>query len=146
MPGCPSRLRPYLEGEGITKKSNPWKTTSLDRSIMGNQHYNGWCSHLGWAASFIKRAKLNYIFRFQYKLLKCEIVFFSFSKQILIFSCSKINVLHNALASNKLPIKPVIFERFIQSTNKHPFKRACTLDPVSTFASQRQLRKKGGRK
>ena len=63
MPGCPSRLRPYLEGEGITKKSNPWKTTSLDRSIMGNQHYNGWCSHLGWAASFIKRAKLNYIFR-----------------------------------------------------------------------------------
>ena len=40
MPGCPSRLRPYLEGEGITKKSNPWKTTSLDRSIMGNQHYN----------------------------------------------------------------------------------------------------------
>ena len=64
MPGCPSRLRPYLEGEGITKKSNPWKTTSLDRSIMGNQLYNGWCSHLGWAASFIKRAKLNYIFRF----------------------------------------------------------------------------------
>ena len=63
MPGCPSRLRPYLEGEGITKKSNPWKTTSLDRSIMGNQHYNGWCSHLGWAASFIKRVKLNYIFR-----------------------------------------------------------------------------------
>ena len=53
----------YLEGEGITKKSNPWKTTSLDRSIMGNQHCNGWCSHLGWAASFIKRAKLNYIFR-----------------------------------------------------------------------------------
>ena len=63
MPRCPSRLRPYLKGEGITKKSNPWKTTSLDRSIMGNQHYNGWCSHLGWAASFIKRAKLNYIFR-----------------------------------------------------------------------------------
>ena len=67
MPRCPSRLRPYLKGEGITKKSNPWKTTSLDRSIMGNQLYNGWCSHLGWAASFIKRAKLNYIFRSKIK-------------------------------------------------------------------------------
>ena len=60
MPGCPSRLQPYLEGEGITKKSNPWKTTSLDRSNMGNQHYNGWCSNLGWAASFIKKAKFRF--------------------------------------------------------------------------------------
>ena len=50
----------YLEGEGITKKSNPWKTTSFGRSFMGNQHCNGQCNHLGGPASFIRKRLQKY--------------------------------------------------------------------------------------
>ena len=53
----------YLEGEGITKKSNPWKTTSFGRSFMGNQHCNGQCNHLGGPASFIRKRLQKYDIR-----------------------------------------------------------------------------------
>jgi len=38
MPGCPSRLRPYLEGEGITKKvihgrPPPWIVVTWETNI-----------------------------------------------------------------------------------------------------------------
>ena len=49
-----------LEGEGITKNSNPWKTTSFGRSFMGNQHCNGQCNHLGGPASFIRKRLQKY--------------------------------------------------------------------------------------
>ena len=53
----------YLEGEGITKKSNPWKTTSFGHSFMGNQHCNGQCNHLGGPASFIRKRLQKYDIR-----------------------------------------------------------------------------------
>ena len=60
MHGCPSLLQPYLEGEGINKKSKSWKTTSFGRSIMGNQHCNGRYDHLGSVASFVQNQRLAY--------------------------------------------------------------------------------------
>ena len=60
MHGCPLRLRPYLKGEGKSKKSESWKTTSFGCSIMGNQHCNGQCIHLGSGASFAQNQRLAY--------------------------------------------------------------------------------------
>ena len=54
------RLRPILEGERISKTSKSWKTNSFGRSIMGNQHCNGRCNHLGLAASFVQTQRLPY--------------------------------------------------------------------------------------
>ena len=63
MPGCPSRLQPYLEGEGIMKKIKSCKTTSLSRAIRGNHHCNYEKSHLGSTASFIQNQLQKYNIR-----------------------------------------------------------------------------------
>ena len=57
MHGC---LRPFLEGEGISKKSKSWKTNSFGQSIMGNQHCSGGCNLLSSAASFVQNQRLPY--------------------------------------------------------------------------------------
>ena len=44
----------------MNRKIKSWKTTSFDRSIMGNQHCNGRCNHLGSAASFVQNLRLAY--------------------------------------------------------------------------------------
>ena len=60
MHGCTSRLRPFLKGEGKSKKSKSWKTTSFGRSITGNQHCDGRCNRLCSAASFVQNQRLSY--------------------------------------------------------------------------------------
>ena len=56
-------FRLVLEEEGINQKKENMMTTKNNHTFWRNHHYNGRCNHLGGPASFIKRAKLNYIFR-----------------------------------------------------------------------------------
>ena len=100
----------------MNRKNKSWKTTSFGHSIMGNQHYNGWCSHLGWAASFIKRVKLNYIFRLEScrHEFQCETELCgkrSFTNIASEFTTSFVT-LHNTVVS--LPYYPIhLKEKFI---------------------------------
>ena len=56
----PLRSWLLLQGEDITKKSNPWKTTTLSCTIRGHHQCNYRKSHLGWAASFVPNQRLPY--------------------------------------------------------------------------------------
>ena len=63
MHGCPLRLQPFLQREGINKKSNSWKTTSLSCAIRGHHHCNYEKSHLGSKVSFIQKQLQKYNIR-----------------------------------------------------------------------------------
>ena len=108
MHGCTSHLRPYLEGEGINRKSKSWKTTSFGRSIMGNQHYNGRCNHRCLAASFVQNQRLAYklVDRFEtstkvqifttFSMMTCAIRSTKGQVMLVYFKLNQMNVLNSS--------------------------------------------------